>query len=101
MMRGKMVVEVKPTGIDKGKVIGQFLAEAPFTGRIPVFIGDDRTDEDGFAVVNGLGGVSIRVGPPPETLAASAAQWQCTDVAELAGWLATLPARLARDGSGT
>jgi trehalose 6-phosphate phosphatase len=101
MMRGKMVVEVKPTGVDKGKVIGQFLAQAPFAGRIPVFIGDDRTDEDGFAAANRQGGVSIRVGPPPATLASSLAQWQCADVAELAGWLAALPGRLVPGGGGT
>ena len=49
---GKMVVEIRPSGKDKGIAIAEFLAEAPFAGRAPVFIGDDLTDEPGFEVVN-------------------------------------------------
>ena len=51
---GKMVYELKPSGFDKGSAIGEFVSEAPFAGRIPVFLGDDVTDESGF-----------RVGEPP------------------------------------
>lgn len=91
MMRGKMVIEVKPTGIDKGKVLDRFREAVPFAGRLPVFIGDDRTDEDGFAEANRLGGTSVRVGPPPEILAKSEAQWQCDGIAALAAWLEALP----------
>jgi trehalose 6-phosphate phosphatase len=55
----------------------------PFKGRLPVFIGDDVTDEYGFAAVNELGGMSIRVG----SITASAAKWQLRNVADLRGWL--------------
>ncbi|HSD59805.1 MAG TPA: trehalose-phosphatase [Burkholderiales bacterium] len=79
---GKMVFEVKPAGRDKGTAIGEFMAEPPFRGRFPVFIGDDITDEYGFAVVNGLGGLSVKVGP-----GASCARYRLTGVVEVRDWL--------------
>jgi trehalose 6-phosphate phosphatase len=52
LMRGSMVFEIKPGGRDKGAAIGEFLAEAPFEGLVPAFVGDDVTDEFGFARAN-------------------------------------------------
>ena len=40
---GKMVVEIAPRASTKGEAIGEFMSEAPFAGRVPVFVGDDRT----------------------------------------------------------
>jgi len=65
VQRGKMVIELRPLGPDKGGAILQFMAEAPFSGRTPVFIGDDLTDEHGFRVVNDRGGLSVKVGGGP------------------------------------
>jgi trehalose 6-phosphate phosphatase len=62
VLPGKMVYEVRPHGADKGTAVGAFLGEAPFAGRVPVYIGDDVTDEHAFAAVNARGGVTIKVG---------------------------------------
>ncbi|EJN07482.1 trehalose-phosphatase [Herbaspirillum sp. YR522] len=63
LLRGKMVVEAKPH-INKGDALSAFLLESPFQGRRPVFIGDDVTDEAGFALAqNGeRRGLGIKVG---------------------------------------
>jgi trehalose 6-phosphate phosphatase len=90
---GKMMVELRPVGADKGSGIEAFMAEPPFAGRIPVFVGDDVTDEDGFNAVNRLGGHSIRVGNSIATVA----HWRVAGIDALLDWLgqiaATLPAR--------
>lgn len=62
LLQGKMVVEAKGSGISKGRAIEAFLNEPPFSGRTPVFIGDDMTDEAGFAAVQRLGGMGVKVG---------------------------------------
>jgi len=83
LLHGKMVVEVKPSGIDKGRAIERFMAAAPFAGRRPVFAGDDVTDELGFVMVNDLGGLSVRVGENADT----AARYRLPDVSALHRWL--------------
>jgi trehalose 6-phosphate phosphatase len=82
---GKAVAELLPAASGKGVVIEQFLQEAPYRGRRPLFVGDDLTDETGFATVNRLGGAAIRVGdgetvaahrlPSPEALRDCLARW--------------------------
>jgi trehalose 6-phosphate phosphatase len=63
LLDGKMVVEVKPAGIDKGTAVRDFLADPPFAGHPALFAGDDVTDESAFAVVQQRGGAGIKVGP--------------------------------------
>ena len=88
VQHGKMTVEIRPNGADKGSVVEAFMAEPPFRGRLPVFVGDDVTDEDGFEVVNRLGGHSVRIGAASH----SAARWQCRNVDSLLEWLARMAA---------
>ena len=89
LQSGKCVFELKPRGASKGEVIRAFMQETPFIGRMPVFIGDDRTDEAGFEAVNQLGGLSIKVGGG-ETLATQ----RLDSVDAVGAWLGTLLDRL-------
>lgn len=63
LVPGKMVLEARPVGFDKGEALRAFMQEEPFLGRTPIFIGDDRTDEDAFRVAQELGGIGIKLGP--------------------------------------
>ena len=56
-----MAWEVRPRGVDKGSAVQSLAAEAPFAGRLPIFVGDDVTDEDGMAAARALGGAGLRV----------------------------------------
>ena len=89
LLRGKMVIELKPKGANKGSAIVDFMGESPFYGRVPVFVGDDVTDEDGFAAVNRMGGCSIRVGDAADE---TTAQYRLADVAAVLDWLAAVAA---------
>lgn len=84
VQRGKRVVELKPSGFDKGTAVAEYLTEPPFMGRRPVFIGDDLNDEHGFAEVNKLDGISIKVGK-----GSSCARYRLPDVAAVRRWLGT------------
>ncbi len=91
-IRGKMVIELKPPGCDKGSAIEAFMAAPPFKGRVAVFAGDDITDEDGFAVVDRLGGISIRIGAHA---GGSLARLRCASVADFGRWLTGIAEKLA------
>lgn len=82
IQKGKRVVELKPAGKDKGIAISELMNEAPFSGRIPVFVGDDATDEIGFRTVNRMGGHSIKIGP-----GRTSAKWRLKNVKALREWL--------------
>jgi trehalose 6-phosphate phosphatase len=83
LQRGKMVAELRPEGSDKGKVVRRLMAEPPFAGARPVFVGDDLTDEDAFRAAASLGGEGVLVGPARP----SAARWRLGGVADVTSWL--------------
>jgi len=86
LQMGKMVAELRPAGATKGAAVAQFMREAPFSGRRPVYVGDDLTDESAFEWVNQAGGLSIAVNVP----GATAAQSRLPSVAAVRTWLAEL-----------
>lgn len=83
LQRGKMLFELRPGGADKGSALGVLMRESPMAGGTPIFIGDDVTDEEGFAAAAELGGSGILVGPERVTLAA----WRLEQVADVRHYL--------------
>jgi trehalose 6-phosphate phosphatase len=95
LITGKMVIEFQPRSADKGRAIAAFLGEPPFVGRRPVFVGDDTTDEDGFAETRRRGGVAVRVGPFD---AVTAANYRLPTVEAVLAWLASSGSRKTSSG---
>jgi trehalose 6-phosphate phosphatase len=83
---GKMLFEIKPRGFSKATAIQAFMKESPFNGRRPVFAGDDLTDQDGFAMVETYGGLSVGVGDRVQ------GQYHLPDVAAVRTWLRQIAA---------
>ncbi|WP_432770391.1 MAG: trehalose-phosphatase [Sphingopyxis sp.] len=81
--RGKMVVELGPEQANKGRAVARLMAQPRYAGALPVFIGDDVTDEDGFTQVAAAGGHGILVGPPRTTTA----HFRLRDPEEVHQWL--------------
>jgi trehalose 6-phosphate phosphatase len=78
---GSMMLEIKPRGFNKGGAVKAFLQEPPFSGRTPVYVGDDLTDIDGFRVIDDQGGISIAVGDRVQ------AQYHLDDPGAVRRWL--------------
>lgn len=58
-----MLWEIRPVGADKARGVRVLMERAPFAQRLPLFIGDDVTDEDGMRAARALGGAGLRVAP--------------------------------------
>lgn len=89
---GKKVYEVRP-GVDwnKGKAIALLIEQygKPKTkaGVLPIFLGDDTTDEDGFRVIMKQDGIAVFVG---EEMRTSAARYYLKSPSEVAQFLRML-----------
>src|ERR1700682_6286652 len=62
VLPGKCVYEIKHSGFNKATGVLELMANEPFRGRRPIFIGDDVTDESVFALMPDLGGLAFSVG---------------------------------------
>jgi trehalose 6-phosphate phosphatase len=91
VQEGDMVIELRIEGPDKGGAVAAFMAEPPFAGFTPVFVGDDLTDEDGFRAARRLGGwgVIARPGRPTD------AGYSLAGVDAVRAWLAAAVGRAA------
>lgn len=95
MQAGKCVFEIRPAGHTKGTSVRAFMQQPPFLERLPIYIGDDLTDEDAFAIVNEIGGISIKVGDDQATLA----QHRLPGVRQVLRWLQSIPAPISVFGN--
>ena len=83
---GRMVAEITPSDASKAIALAEFMAEFPFKGKMPAYVGDDVTDESAFQWVNAAGGVSIAVGRRPS----SSARARLGSVDAVRSWLRAL-----------
>lgn len=83
LQRGKMLVELRVAGGTKGSAVRRLMRLQPMHGSVPIFVGDDCTDEDGFIVANELGGAGVLVGEPRQT----AARFRLRDPDAVHAWL--------------
>ena len=82
LLDGHCVCELTQRSVSKGSAVTAFLREPEFSGRIPIFLGDDTTDEDGIRAVQSAGGFGIRVGA-----GATEARYRLPDTDAVARWL--------------
>ena len=88
---GSMMFELRTPGGGKGEALRAYMAEPPFTGAVPVFVGDDLTDEHGFQAAEALGGFGVIVGGREPT----AARYRLPDVTAVRRWLSDALPRTA------
>jgi len=81
---GHMVMELRTPGPDKGAAVSAFMTEVPFRGTVPIYVGDDMTDEPAFAEAAAHGGLGVLVGRERP----SAARTRLEAVSDVLDWLA-------------
>ena len=92
ILPGKLVVEIKPAGINKADAVCELMSFAPFADRNPIFIGDDTTDEPVFGIIARFGGLGFSVG---RAFADTNGHFDKPE--SVRAWLA----RIAAEGTGT
>jgi trehalose 6-phosphate phosphatase len=91
LVRGQYGIELRPSLVSKGTAVHNFMQEAVFAGRTPVFVGDDAADEDGFEAAQLAGGYGVKVGSGD-----SVARYRANGPLDVHTWLqGLLPSRMA------
>jgi trehalose 6-phosphate phosphatase len=65
LLGGHKFLEIGPKLAHKGRTVDYLLAQYPWPGALPVFLGDDDKDEEAFGVVQEHGGIAILVSARP------------------------------------
>lgn len=82
VQQGKCVCELLPININKGSALCKIMDTPLFRHKIPIYFGDDVTDEAAFAYVNQKGGISIKVGE-----GVTQAHFRVANVSAVIAWL--------------
>lgn len=88
IQHGKMMVELRLAGADKGQAVKALMRNTPLADATPVFVGDDVTDEPAFAAARALGGDAVLVGARRPT----GANFALPHPKAVRGWLAAFAA---------
>ncbi|URI09646.1 trehalose-phosphatase [Aquincola tertiaricarbonis] len=96
IMGGHCVYEIKQRKVSKGVALAALQQDPCFAGRLPVYVGDDVTDEDGIAAAQAAGGFGVRVGP-----GATQARYWLEDIDAVSRWLGDAVRRLPAPGGGS
>lgn len=77
------VYELRPPGTDKGSALNTLMRDEKFRNRLPIYIGDDLTDEHALSTAQKFAGVGIHVG----SLMPSAARFGLASPSAVLHWL--------------
>jgi trehalose 6-phosphate phosphatase len=87
VVNGHSIFEIRQRDITKANAVRRFMRRPPFESRIPVFVGDDLTDEDGMRAAASLGGFGVKIGNGE-----TAAAFRLADTAAVQRWISQLTA---------
>jgi trehalose 6-phosphate phosphatase len=85
VVEGHYIFEIRQREITKATAIELFSDQPNFRKRMPVFVGDDSTDEDGLRAAAEAGGFGIKVGPGE-----TQALYRLDGVGDVHEWLASV-----------
>lgn len=85
VVEGHFIFEIRQREVTKAVAIRLFADVPAFRKRLPVFVGDDTTDEDGLREAERSGGFGVKVGPGE-----TQARYYLHDVSAVHAWLTTL-----------